>query len=82
MHPSFSQLFVIWAHRPQTTVPLAVTRPSSETFTYCSQQLFREGLVDKVVYVPDTRRLEYARKNLSQRRQVSYLDSCSFSEDP
>ena len=32
-HPSFSQLFVIWAQRPQTTLPPAVTKPSSLTFT-------------------------------------------------
>lgn len=32
-HPSFSQLFVICAHRPQTTLPPAVTKPSSLTLT-------------------------------------------------
>lgn len=51
IHPSFSQLFVIWAHRPQTTFPPAVTKPSSLTFTsiivplvntpgYCQKKTF------------------------------------------
>lgn len=31
--PSFSGLFVIWAHLPQTTLPLAVTMPNSLTLT-------------------------------------------------
>jgi hypothetical protein len=31
--PSFSQLFVICAHLPQTTFPPAVTNPNSETLT-------------------------------------------------
>lgn len=31
--PSFSQLFVICAHRPQTTFPPAVTNPNSLTLT-------------------------------------------------
>jgi hypothetical protein len=33
MQPSFSGLFVIWAYFPKTTLPPAVTRPSSETLT-------------------------------------------------
>lgn len=32
-HPSFSGLFVTCAHRPHTTLPPAVTMPSSETLT-------------------------------------------------
>ena len=32
-HPSFSQLFVICAHRPHTTLPPAVTIPNSLTLT-------------------------------------------------
>lgn len=32
-HPSFSGVLVTWAHLPQTTLPLVVTIPSSETLT-------------------------------------------------
>ena len=33
MQPSFSGLFVTWAYLPNTTLPPAVTMPSSETLT-------------------------------------------------
>ena len=33
MHPSFSGLFVTCAYLPQTTLPVYVTRPSSDTLT-------------------------------------------------
>jgi hypothetical protein len=33
MQPSFSGLFVTWAYFPKTTLPPAVTMPSSDTLT-------------------------------------------------
>jgi hypothetical protein len=34
MQPSFSGLFVTCANLPQTTLPVVVTNPKSDTFTY------------------------------------------------
>jgi len=34
MHPSSSGLFVTWAYLLQTTLPVCVTKPNSDTFTY------------------------------------------------
>lgn len=50
MQPSSSGLLVTWAYLDHTTLPVWVTRPSSETLTYSTVPLV---ITPKVVYVFD-----------------------------
>jgi hypothetical protein len=50
MQPSFSGLFVTWAYLPKTTLPPAVTMPSSETFTSMTVPFVR---TPRDVYIGD-----------------------------
>ncbi len=49
MHPSFSGLLVTWANLPQTTLPVCVTRPSSETLTSITVPVIMEKEGDQGV---------------------------------
>lgn len=50
MHPSSSGSFVTWAYLLHTTLPVCVTRPNSDTFTYRTVPFV---MTPRVVYVVD-----------------------------